>query len=210
MRMRVVPFTVALLLLVTAGCSSSDPTASDEYAALDQELAQTSQALVEAEAQLTAVTAEREAQVGGGEPTSTRHENARANQETLLAIIKDPSAFGSEQEVLDLLDEMAIPEVVSGDLAFGGVRTGIWRVGWRNTLFGGMDATIHTWTSWLSEDGSVGGSLWTWSGSAQNGEPFDLQSLEISRFDDEGLYTEVIMQYPYENAEVHRRIAEGN
>ena len=30
MRMRVVPFTVALLLLVTAGCSSSDPTASDE------------------------------------------------------------------------------------------------------------------------------------------------------------------------------------
>ncbi|MEA3511288.1 MAG: hypothetical protein U9R51_07630, partial [Actinomycetota bacterium] len=74
----------------------------------------------------------------------------------------------------------------------------------------GMDATIHTWTSWLSEDGSVGGSLWTWSGTARNGEPFDLQGLEISRFDDEGLYTEVIMQYPYEDAEVHRRIAEGN
>ena len=210
MRKRVVPFTMALLLLVMAGCSSSDPTASDEYTAIEQELAQTSQSLVDTEAQLTAVTTERDALVEGGESGSRRHESAKANQETLLAIIKDPAAFGSEQEVLDILDEMATPDVASGDLAFGGVTTGIWRRGWRNTLFGGMDATIHTWTSWLSEDGSVGGSLWTWSGSAQNGEPFDLQGLEISRFDDEGLYTEVIMQYPYENSGVHRRVAEGN
>ena len=62
MRKRIVSFTMALLLLlVMAGCSSSDSTASDEYAAVEQELAQTSQALVEAEAQLTAVTAERDA-----------------------------------------------------------------------------------------------------------------------------------------------------
>ncbi len=210
MKKRVVPFTVALLLLVMAGCSSSDPTASDEYAALEQELTQANNETAQIEDQLVEITAERDALAEGVEPTSTRYGNAKANQETLLAIIKDPAAFGTEQEVLDILDEMATPDVASGDLAFGGVMTGIWRQGWRNTLFGGMDASIHTWTSWLSEDGSVGGSLWTWSGSAQNGEQFDLQGLEISRFDDEGLYTEVIMQYPYENAEVHRRIAEGN
>ena len=201
---------MALSLLVMAGCSSSNPTTSDEYAALEQELAETNKEAAQIEDQLAEVTVERDALVEGVESTSTRHENAKANQETLLAIIKDPAAFGSEKEVLDILDEMATPDVASGDVAFGGVMTGIWRQGWRNTLFGGMDASIHTWTSWLSEDGSVGGSLWTWSGSAQNGEPFDLQGLEISRFDDEGLYTEVIMQYPYEDAEVHRRIAEGN
>ncbi len=54
MRKRVILFPVALLLLVTAGCSSSDPTASDEYAAIEQELAQT-------DAQLVEMTAERDA-----------------------------------------------------------------------------------------------------------------------------------------------------
>jgi hypothetical protein len=49
---RIVPFTLALLLI--AGCSSSDPTASDDYAALEQELAQT-------EAQLNEIVAERDA-----------------------------------------------------------------------------------------------------------------------------------------------------
>jgi len=53
MRRRIVPFVVALLL-VAAGCSSSDPTTSDEYAALEQELAQS-------EAQLAEVTAQRDA-----------------------------------------------------------------------------------------------------------------------------------------------------
>ncbi|MCL1692258.1 MAG: hypothetical protein M3096_01100 [Actinomycetia bacterium] len=60
MRKRVIPVIAALLLLVV-GCSSSDPTASDEYAALEQELAQASQALVDAETLLVAVTAERDA-----------------------------------------------------------------------------------------------------------------------------------------------------
>jgi hypothetical protein len=50
---RFTPIAVALLVLA-AGCSSSDPTASDEYAAVEQELTQT-------EAELAEVTAERDA-----------------------------------------------------------------------------------------------------------------------------------------------------
>jgi len=53
MRTRIVLFLVALAL-VMAGCSSSDPTTSNEYAELEQELAQS-------ETQLTQVTAERNA-----------------------------------------------------------------------------------------------------------------------------------------------------
>ncbi len=71
MRKRVVPFTVALLLLAMTGCSSSDPTASDEYAVTEQELAQTSQALVETEALLDTVTAERDALASNPEELAT-------------------------------------------------------------------------------------------------------------------------------------------
>ena len=140
MRKRAIPFAVALLL-VMVGCSSSDPTASDEYTALEQELAVANQEITELESQLAEITAE------GAGSAAERYRKATVNQETLLAIIKDPSAFGSEQEVLDLIDVMATPDVVSGDLAFGGAMTGIWRQGWRNTLFSGVDATIHTWRS---------------------------------------------------------------
>ena len=193
---------VAVLAVIAAGCST-DATATDEYAALEQELAST-------QTQLDAVTAELDALVADDEKVAARYDNAKANQEVLLAVIKDPKAFGTEEEVLDLLDAMATPDIVSGDLAFGGTRTGIWRAGWRNTLFNNTDATLHTWKAWLSEDGSVGGSLWSWIGTTQNGEPFSLEGIELSRFNNEGLYTEVIMLYPYEDTEVHRRFNEGN
>ena len=196
-------FFLLAIGLAVAGCSSSDPTGSDEYRALEQELASV-------RAQLDAVTTERDALVAEDERATARYEKAKANQDVLLSVIEDPTAFGTEEEVLDLLDAMATPDIVSGDLAFGGTSTGIWRTGWRNTLFNSRDAIIHTWRSWLSEDGSVGGSLWSWIGTAGNGEPFRLEGLELSRFNDEGLYTEVIMLYPYEDSEVHRRFREGN
>ncbi len=44
----------------------------------------------------------------------------------------------------------------------------------------------------------------------RNGEPFDLQGIEISTFDEEGRYTGVTVYYPYDDAEVKRRFAEGN
>jgi outer membrane murein-binding lipoprotein Lpp len=180
------------LILLMAGCSS-DPTTSDEY--------------VELEAQLAAVTAERDALLTDSQATASRYERAKATQDTIGAIMADPTAYGTETEVLDMLDTFTAPGVVSGDLAFGGTMTGIWRSGWRNTLYGEVAGNIRTW---LADDGSVGGSLWSWSGTAGNGEPFEIQGVEISRFSDDGLYEELIMFYPYEDAEVRRRFAEGN
>jgi hypothetical protein len=57
MTKRALLFAVALGLLI-AGCSSSDPTASDEYAALEQELATAESDLVAAEANLDAAEQE--------------------------------------------------------------------------------------------------------------------------------------------------------
>ena len=213
---RTIAASVAILAPIAVGCST-DATATDEYQALEQELSTTSAELEAATTQLEAATTqldavatERDALVAEDEKATARYEKAKANQDLLRSVVEDPTAFGTQEEVLDLIDAMATPDIVSGDLAFEIPSTGIWRTGWNNTLFNNTDAIIHTWRSWLSDDGSVGGSLWSWIGTARNGEPFSLEGLELSRYNDEGLYTEVIMLYPYENAEVRRRFHEGN
>jgi hypothetical protein len=52
---------VVVVPMVMSGCSSSDPTASDEYAALNQELTQTNQELAQTKDQLADITVERDA-----------------------------------------------------------------------------------------------------------------------------------------------------
>ena len=159
------------------------------------------------EVQLDTVTAERDALLAEAEAAAARYDKANTTQKLISDIIADPAALGTQEEVLDLLDGLAAPGTVYGDDVFGSTS---WRSGWRNTLFGSIDATIHTWLSWLSEDGSVGGSMWTWSGSALNGEPFDLQGIELSTYDEQGLLDSVTVYYPYEDTDVRFRINRGN
>ena len=159
------------------------------------------------EVQLDTVTAERDALLAEAEAAAARYDKANTTQKLIYDIIADPAALGTQEEVLDLLDGLAAPGTVYGDDVFGSTS---WRSGWRNTLFGSIDATIHTWLSWLSEDGSVGGSMWTWSGSALNGEPFDLQGIELSTYDEQGLLDSVTVYYPYEDTDVRFRINRGN
>ena len=197
---RTVAVGVVVLVLVMAGCSPGDPTTSDEYATIEQELAQT-------EAQLAEVTAERDALTPKGASFADRYERSRTTQETAMAIMADPSSFGSEEEVLDLLDSLAVPNMTYGDDAFGAT---MWRTGWKNTLFGQVDATIALWKSWLSDDGSAGGSMFSWYGTAENGEPFVLNGIELSTFSDDGLYNTITVYYPYDDDEVRRLFSEGN
>lgn len=199
MRTKTIRILLAAAVLALAGCSA-DVTESDEYQDLEQELAA-------AEAQLADMTAERDGLAADATLAASRYEKAHATQEAAMAIMADPRAFGTEDEVLDLFDAMAAPGTVYGDAAFGST---LWRAGWNNTLFGQVDATIRTWVTWLSDDGSVGGSMWTWSGTAGNGEPFDLQGIELSRFDEDGRYTSVMVHYPFEDAEVLRMFSEGS
>jgi len=198
MRLPYVATLCAALLAVSAGAvmAQDDPDIAD----LRSEVTRLG-------AQLDTVTAERNALLAEAEAAAARYEKTKVTQELLYEIIADPAAHGTEQEVLDLLDGLAAPKTVYGDDVFGATS---WRTGWRNTLFGNIDATIHTWLSWLSEDGSVGGSMWTWSGSALNGEPFDLQGIELSTYDEQGLLDSVTVYYPYEGAEVRLRINRGN
>jgi hypothetical protein len=123
------------------------------------------------------------------------------------AIVADPDAYGTEDEVLDLLDTLAVPDSIYGDAAFGETT---WRDGWRNTMYGGVDANIRTWREWLSDDGSQGGSLWTWSGTAANGEAFTLEGIVLITCDENGLRDWTYVYYPYEHSEVRQAFYSGN
>lgn len=92
--------TVAVaLLLLMAGCSSSDPTASDEYAAIEQELAQT-------ETQLAEMTVERDVLAEEPPAVAVASEEAAGfvAPEEIAALIEDWYAANDlgDGSVLDL------------------------------------------------------------------------------------------------------------
>lgn len=179
---------VPLLLLPAVGCSGDD----------DQGLQE----------ELEAVTAERDELAAQVAAQQARHDKASATQQAVTDIIADPTAFGTEDEVLDLLDQYAAsPQIVYGDEAFGDTT---WRTGWRNTLFGSVDADIQTWTRWLSDDGSNGGSLWSWNGTAENGEPFTLSGIVLDQYDENGLVAGLRVYYPMSDGDVLAAFANGN
>ena len=195
-----------VVLLVVAGCASSDPTASEEYQTLEQELATAELRLTDTEAQLAAITAERDefaAQAVGG---SDRYAKSLATAERIAEIIDDPDAIGTREEVLDELMTMADPAAVMDDTAFGAVPL---RTAWSNTLWG-SDATIKTWVRWMCDDGSQAGSLWSWIGESHSGEPFELIGVNLDEFDDEGHVTYSLVDWPYDGAYVTRSVAAGN
>ncbi len=169
MRAKVVWVIVLALLWTTVASCSSDSAELDE------------------------VTAERDALAAELAAGESRHELSLENQQLVAEIIADPEAFGDREAALDALTALATPGTIMDDTAFGPVAI---RVAWDNTIFG-TDSTIETWATWLAEDGASGGSLWTWSGVADNGEPFELIGVDIDDYDEQGLLTHSLVDYPY-------------
>ena len=158
--------------------------------------------------QLAEVTAERDALQAQLDAAEQRHDRSAASQQAVAEIIADPEAVGTESEVLDLLDQYAeSPSIPYVDDALGETT---WRIGWRDTLFSGVDANLESWVIWLADDGSTGGSLWSWNGTAANGEPFSLSGIVLEAFNDEGLYEALTVYYPMSDDEVQRAFAQGN
>jgi len=186
------------LLLLASGCSSSAATTSDERTALEEQLA-------EVEQELAGITAERDALAAQLEAAASRFAKSTANLEEVGRIIDDPDSFGTKGEVLDLLMTYATDNSVMDDTAFGAVPM---RQAWSNTLWG-LDATITTWARWVCDDGSQAGSLWTWAGTAGNGEPFELVGVNLDDYDDEGRITYSLVDWPYEGAYVRGAISQG-
>ena len=185
----------ALAVLVGLGQASASEESSDPQSELTR-----------LQAELATVTAERDALLEEDRARDERYQRSSETQEALIDIIADPAAFGSMDEVLDLLDELAVPGASMDDVALGAAG---WRAAWQGTLFGAR-ATIPTWVKWMADDGSIGGSLWTWTGRARNGESLTLPGIDVSTYDENGLITSVVVYWPYENSEVACVFYKGN
>lgn len=186
---RVVGGLVALALVLGA-CGNGD--ASSDASEMAQELA--------------AVTAERDALAKQIAADDARLAKTEATIAAVTDIVADPTSFGTQEEVLDLLMGHVTSEAVMDDDLYGAVPM---RTAWRNTLYGGLDAKIHTWHRWVSEDGSDGLSLWTWAGTNFAGDPFELIGLSILHYNDEGKEDYQFVVYPYEDSYVDDALGLG-
>jgi outer membrane murein-binding lipoprotein Lpp len=174
------------------GACSNDPTASEEYRELEQQVS-------DLQAELADVTGERDQLLAADEADEARLATVTSFMELRNDVATDPSAYGTEAEVLDLLSEGAAPGAVMDDEAYGAIEL---REAWRRTLYGGnVDAVTTEWRSWVCNDGRMSGSLWTWEGTNFVGEPFSLVGINLNTYDDEGRQetTKVIWPYPHEH-----------
>lgn len=176
-----------ILGFLSTGCSS-DPTTSDQYVELEQDLAAVEQ-------QLATVTAERDALDTSTERLTDRYDRAAVIQEEIMAILADPYSFSTEAETADLLATHATEDAVMDDDVFGAVN---YRQGFYNTLYSGMvDAKIDVYHHWLTDDGSQGGFLWVWYGTNAAGNPFELAGISLTEHDEKGLIAYELVAYPY-------------
>ena len=170
-----IPFT--LVVLIVAGCSSSDPTASDEYQTLEQELAQ-------AESELALMTAERDAlaEEGAAEAIAAVEANKTAHNEAFLA--KD----------LDALADTWTEDYIFVDETFGDYVEG-------KAANRALNANVIKWADpdktrvldrFVSEDGTFAVSTWEWIGTNYVGNPFDLPFAMVAEYRDDKISKQTI------------------
>ena len=152
---------LAALSLILVACSS-DPTASEEYQAL--------------EAQLAEVTAERDALVeeGAAEAIAAVEANETAHIEAFLA--KD----------LDAMMDTYTEDAIWVDETYGDYFEGKAKV--RSMLsyvitFTDPDAS-GVLDRFVSDDGTFAASTWEWTGTNAFGKPFDLPYVLIDEYRD--------------------------
>jgi len=179
---------LVLALALAAGACAQDVTASEEYQALEADLA-------DARSQLNEATAENDRTVGEPESASPRHDRALAILAEIKQILDDPDAFGTEEEIAALLSSHATETALMDDDVFGAMS---YKQGFYYTLFGGTtDARIKVHDVWVSDDGSQGGILWVWSGTNAAGNPFELPGISLTEFAEDGRIAYELVTYPY-------------
>lgn len=187
---------VAVFGMLLASCSV-DPTATEEYQAIAQKLAETEQTLEE-------ISAERDALMTAAKQSTDRYDKALANQQAIEDILHNPESYATEEEAVELLASYATEDAVMDDAVFGAAPI---KTAWRETLHGGaMDAEIDNYYRWLSEDGSQGGVLWMWHGTNLAGNPFELGGISLNEYDEDGLLTYSYVVYPHPDDYVNEAI----
>jgi len=158
-----------LMLSLLASACSTDPTTTDEFQALEEDLAQ-------AEAQLAELTAQRDAmaQDGATGVIAAVEANETAHIEAFLS------------EDLDALMDTYTEDAIWVDETYGDYFVGKPRV--RSMLSSVMGFTDPNASGvlerFVAEDGTFAASTWEWIGTNAFGTPFDLPYVLIDEYRD--------------------------
>ncbi|WP_062377090.1 hypothetical protein [Demequina pelophila] len=183
------PLVAGLGALATLGALGAVSGCGD-----GEERARQEAAVAELEHQLENITAERDALQDHVDAVLLRYVlvvKHDAEQEALLAddsLRADPDA---------LLDELSYYVIDGARLHNETLGSTSWRFGMRGTLFTTAEATIDNVHSWIDPDGSTTGSLFVWSGTNAEDEPFALAGVAIQFYNDDGLLTHTWVAHPY-------------
>ena len=191
---------VVAVTFVVVGCTSSDPTASDEYPAIEQDLIEAQALLADVESDLAETTAERDAlaaQVAAFEAGIAQVEaNENAHFEAIMA------------EDLEAMMATYTDDAVFVDETFGDWVEGTEAL----TRFNDVVLTMtdpeatEILDSYVSADGSRATSVWSWIGTSYFGNPFDLPMVLVHEYRD-GLIAKQTIYYAARDA--YRQLASG-
>jgi steroid delta-isomerase-like uncharacterized protein len=189
---------VVAITFVVVGCTSSDPTASDEYATIEQDLMEARTLLADVESALAEITAERDAlaaQVAAVETGIAQVEaNEKAHFEAIMA------------EDLEAMMATYTDDAVFVDETFGDWVEGTEALTRFNDVVLTMtdpDAT-EILDSYVSADGSRATSVWSWIGTSYFGNSFDLPMVLVHEYRD-GLIAKQTIYYAASDA--YRQLA---
>lgn len=156
------------------------------------------------ERRLAEVEAERDALEEQTFGDLERYRKTEAVKIAIREILDDPEAFGTQEEVAELLATYSTPGALMEDDAFGAVPM---MEAWFNTLYlGAMDAEIEVWHQWIADDGSQSGALWIWHGSNAVGNPFEVVGVSIDTHDAEGRVAHELVIYPYSDTYMNKAV----
>ena len=189
---------VVAVTFVVVGCTSSDPTASDAYAAIEQDLIEAQALLADVESDLAETTAERDAlaaQVAAFETGIAQVEaNEKAHFEAIMA------------EDLEAMMATYTDDAVFVDETFGDWVEGTEAL----TRFNDVVLTMtdpeatEILDSYVSADGSRATSVWSWIGTSYFGNPFDLPMVLVHEYRDGLIATQTIY---YAARDAYRQLA---
>ena len=191
---------VVAVAFVVVGCTSSDPTASDEYAAIEQDLIEAQALIADVESDLAAITAERDAlaaQIAASAPGIAQVEaNEKAHFDAIMS--KDLEAM-----MATYTDDAVFVDETFGDWIEGTEAL---------TRFNDVVLTMtdpeatEIIESYVSADGTRATSVWSWIGTSYFGNPFDLPMVLVHEYRD-GLIAKQTIYYAARDA--YRQLASG-
>lgn len=162
------------------------------------------------ESLLSEVTAERDALAaeveqldGAASAVAARFGAADATRAGFESILDDDSRYEEPDAMIDELSAYWTDTAILDDIYIGPQPIA---AGLLYDLFETGGSQLDLQQSWMGPDGSTSGAIWLWHGRNIFDNPFELVTVTVTTYDDDGLITSVGRSYPYDQQFFHEAL----